>query len=82
MLSKHYESIEVDHRTWIHVPSGTPWYTSSDTHQVRICLFTKLPSLNDSKEILIFNLNNSEPIKYKYIYQSVGFNNDIPWKQW
>ena len=33
MLSKHYESTEVDRRTWLHVPSGTPWSTSSDTHQ-------------------------------------------------
>ena len=34
MLSKCYESTEVDRRTWLHVPSGTPWSTSSDTHQV------------------------------------------------
>ena len=34
MLSKRYESTEVDRRTWLHVPSGTPWVTSSDTHQV------------------------------------------------
>ena len=34
MLSKRYESIEVDRRTWLHVPSGTHWSTSSDTHQV------------------------------------------------
>ena len=34
MLSKRYESIEVDRRTWLQVPSGTPWSTSSDTHQV------------------------------------------------
>ena len=34
MLSKRYESIEIDRRTWLHVPSGTLWSTSSDTHQV------------------------------------------------
>ena len=34
MLSKRYESTEVNRRTWLHVPSGTPWSTSSDTHQV------------------------------------------------
>ena len=34
ILSKRYESTEVDRRTWLHVPSGTPWSTSSDTHQV------------------------------------------------
>ena len=34
MLSKRYKSTEVDCGTWLHVPSGTPWSTSSDTHQV------------------------------------------------
>ena len=34
MLSKRYESTEVDRRTWLHVHSGTHWSTSSDTHQV------------------------------------------------
>ena len=31
---KRYESTAVDRRTWLHVPSGTLWSTSSDTHQV------------------------------------------------
>ena len=31
---KRYESTEVDRRTWLHVPSGTPWSTRSDAHQV------------------------------------------------
>ena len=31
---KRYESTEVDRKTWLHVPSGTHWSTSSDTHQV------------------------------------------------
>ena len=34
MLSKRYESTEVERRTWLHVPSWKPWSTSSDTHQV------------------------------------------------
>ena len=34
MLSKRCKSTEVDRRTWLHVPSGTPLSTSSDTHQV------------------------------------------------
>ena len=34
MLSKRYESTEVDRRTWLHVSPGTHWSTSSDTHQV------------------------------------------------
>ena len=34
MLSKHYESTEVNRITWLHVPSaGIHWSTSSDTHQ-------------------------------------------------
>ena len=36
MLSKRYESTEVDRRTWLHVPSGTHWSTSSDTLQVHV----------------------------------------------
>ena len=32
MPSKRYESTEVDRRTWLHVPSGTHWSTSSGTH--------------------------------------------------
>ena len=31
---KRYESTEVDRGTWLHVPSGTYWSTSSDTRQV------------------------------------------------
>ena len=31
---KRYESTEEDSRTWLQVPSWTPWSTSSDTHQV------------------------------------------------
>ena len=34
MLSKTYESTKIDRRTWLHVPSGTLWSTSSGTHQV------------------------------------------------
>ena len=34
MLSKRYESTEVDRRTWLHVPLGTRGSTSSETHQV------------------------------------------------
>ena len=34
MLSKRYESTEVDRRTLLHVLSETYWSTGSDTHQV------------------------------------------------
>ena len=33
-LSKRNESTEVACRYWLHVASGTPWSTSSYTHQV------------------------------------------------
>ena len=34
MLLNRYEATEVDRRTWLHVPSGTHWSTSSDTQNV------------------------------------------------
>ena len=34
MLSKRYESTEVDRGTWLNVPSGTLLSISSDTDQV------------------------------------------------
>ena len=34
MLSKRYESIEINRRNWVHVPYGTLLSTSSDTYQV------------------------------------------------
>ena len=34
MLPKRYELTEVDRRTWLPVPSGTLWSTSSTTYQV------------------------------------------------
>ena len=45
MLSKRYESTEVDRRTWLHVPSGTLWSTSSDTRgevEIQIETSTKM----------------------------------------
>ena len=38
MLWKRYESTEIDRGTWLHVPSGTHWSTSSDIHQVLKCI--------------------------------------------
>ena len=37
MLSKHYKSTKVDRRTWLRVPSGTPW----STYQV-VCVKSKV----------------------------------------
>ena len=53
MLSKRYESTKVDPRTWLHVPSGTLWSTSSDTHHV--CEIQK----ETSTKMYKLKLNNS-----------------------
>ena len=34
MLLKCKESTDVDYRTWLHLSSGIPWSTSTDTHQI------------------------------------------------
>ena len=34
MLSKRYESTDVDRRTWLNVPPGTAWSNSINTLQV------------------------------------------------
>ena len=34
MLSKRYESTEVDRRHWLHVLSGTLWFTSNITYNI------------------------------------------------
>ena len=44
MLSKRFESTEVDCRTWLHVPSGTHWSISSDTKDIKENVCT-LPNL-------------------------------------
>ena len=44
MLSKRYESTEVDRRTWLHMPSGTHWSISSDTYHLSRSLFLNLPT--------------------------------------
>ena len=56
MLSKRYESFEVNRRIWLHVPSGTPRSTSSDTHQVveiKTTLHRRIRCAGDSIRIII-----------------------------
>ena len=36
MLSKRYESTEVDRRTWLHVPSGTLWSTRNNKGHFKV----------------------------------------------
>ena len=56
---KRYESTEVDRRTWLHVHSGTPWSTSSDTHQVvEILRRLLLRCMHHFKSDLINNMNH------------------------
>ena len=47
MLSKRYESTRVDRRTWLHVPSGTHWSTSSDTQQVVEIQIESVPEIKE-----------------------------------
>ena len=59
MLSKRYESTEVDRRSWLHVPSGTLWSISSDTHQV-VELKKRLPlkCIHHFKSDSIYNVDH------------------------
>ena len=56
MLSKRFKSTEVVCRTGLHVHSGTPWSTSSDTHQVveiKKRLLLKSDSINSMNHMRI-----------------------------
>ena len=59
MLSKRFKSIEVDRRTWLHVPSGTHWSTRSDPHQVeRLLLKANMNSYIQLQTAAIFFLSS------------------------
>ena len=59
MLSKRYESIEVDRRTLLHLTSGKHWSSSSDTHQVvEIYKRLLLRCIHHFKSDLINNMDN------------------------
>ena len=71
-------STEVDRRTWLHVPSGTLWFNSSDTHQVvKIWIGTstkmymhhfKSDSINDMDHMRISGTEPSSVILSKTNY--------------
>ena len=61
MLSKRFESTDVDRRTWQHVPSGTHWSTSSNTHKV-VDIRKRLASI--IRNSFVFKSGNC---RYKYI---------------
>ena len=51
--ARRYDSTEADHRTWLHVPSGTLWSTSS-THDLHIMIFLKLSSSSFTQDLVKF----------------------------
>ena len=57
MLPKRYKSTEVDRITWLHVPSGTLWSTSSDTHQPLV--IRKAQMLYQSNQITVIKVTAS-----------------------
>ena len=67
MLSKRYESTDVDRITWLRVPSGTPWSTSSDTHQVvEIKKRLLLRCIHHFKSDLINDMDHVRLILFKF----------------
>ena len=62
MLSEPYEPTEVDRRSWLHVPSGTLWSCSTDTHQV--VEIQKRILLKPRSHALIYTLY----VNYTYMY--------------
>ena len=50
---KCYKSTEVNRITWLHVPLGTLWSTSNDTHQV-----VKIQKDDSTKMYTQWNLKN------------------------
>ena len=83
MLSKRYKSTEVDRRTWLHVPSGTPWSTSSDTHQVvEIWIETSTKMYALSNETRIFKIGQGIKKRRKVIDKTpfwIDFVYTIKW---
>ena len=79
MLSKRYESTEVDYRTWLLVPSETLWSTSSDTHQVveiwketstKIQMRKNTPTLLEWKRNIVWTPRDGS---LKYIFHLFSF---------
>ena len=75
---KRHESTEVDRRTWLHVPSGTLWSTSSDTHQVVEvwCVYYKRKQLVEN---ISWNISRKSKSS-KFI--STAFANGIIRRSW
>ena len=57
MLSKRYESTEIDRWNMLHVPSGTHWSTSSDTHQVQVEIQKETPTKMYTPFLIGFYIN-------------------------
>ena len=59
MLSKRYKSTEVDRRTWLHVPSGTPWSTSVYVHELENALRLLFLSLIVKFDLFYLHLSSN-----------------------
>ena len=74
MLSKRYESTEVDRRAWLHVPSGTLLSTSSDEMIISTIVL-------DFKNILLyvisshpwFDLSNLESHNFSFVLDHIDY---------
>ena len=58
MLSKHYESTEVDRRTWLHVPSGLtgPPAVRMTVGGISICVIQSVLNHQSQLELLEYDL--------------------------
>ena len=56
IISERYESIEVDRRTWLNMPSGTHWSTSSDTSRLTNLIYTILKTNKNSIVKFVSNI--------------------------
>ena len=74
MLSKRYESTDVDRRTWLHVSSGTHWSTSSDTHQV-VEIKKEISTKMHTPFLMTFYDSHCTPYKWNFatMHEVFGF---------
>ena len=68
MLFKRYESIEVDRRTLLYVPSETLWSTISDTYQV-VETSTKMSTILETKSYKILRIVQSRIYRTFQMFQ-------------
>ena len=67
MLSKRYESTEVDRRTWLHVPSGTHWSTTYANKHIRTPIAASI-SFRALNPLCMLGNNLEETFRYPFSY--------------